>query len=185
MTATITNSKLNIQAGDLSFTFWESGDLHQALSGQTMINQLVASPIEGALNNLYLRIHRESGISFYPLLGIRSQSKVSAGQRRILWEGSADGVEYRVTFAVSPLGVWFWDVVARGEGASIDIIYGQDLGNADIGAVRSNEAYLSQYIDHTVFEDDDFGYVVCSRQNMPQSGGAFPYIQQGALTRAA
>ncbi|MDR9857243.1 cellobiose phosphorylase [Paenibacillus sp. VCA1] len=185
MTATITNSKLNIQAGDLKFTFWESGDLHQALCGGTMINQLVANPIEGALNNLYLRIHGESGISFYPLLGIRSQSKVSAGENRMIWEGEAGGVEYRVTFALSAQGVWFWDVVARGEGVSIDVIYGQDLGNADIGAVRSNEAYLSQYIDHAVFEDEDYGYVVCSRQNMPQSGGAFPYIQQGALTRAA
>jgi len=63
------------------------------------------------------------------------------------------------------------------------VIYGQDIGNADAGTVRSNEAYLSQYIDRTVFEDELNGYVVCSRQNQPQ-GGAFPYIQQGSLTKA-
>ncbi|BFH61052.1 GH36-type glycosyl hydrolase domain-containing protein [Paenibacillus azoreducens] len=184
MTATIANSKLNIQAGDLRFTFWESGDLFQAASGQTMINQLMTSPVEGSLNNIYLRIHRASGISFYPLLGIHSNSTVSAGGNRMVWEGSEESVNYRVTFALSKQGVWFWDVVTRGEGVMIDVVYGQDIGNADIGAVRSNEAYLSQYIDHSVFEDKHYGYVVCSRQNQPQSSG-FPYIQQGSLTRAA
>ncbi|MCJ8013839.1 cellobiose phosphorylase [Paenibacillus sp. KQZ6P-2] len=183
MTATITNSKINIQSDHLNFTFWESGDLYQAVSGRTMINQLMTSPLEGSLNNLYLRIHHESGISFYPLLGVHSQSTVSASSSRIVWEGSAENVEYRVTFALSSQGVWFWDVVTRGEGVTVDIIYGQDIGDADIGAVRSNEAYLSQYIDHSAFQDADYGYVVCSRQNQPQGGG-FPYIQQGSLTRA-
>ncbi|HEY4392085.1 MAG TPA: cellobiose phosphorylase [Paenibacillus sp.] len=184
MAATITDSKYSIQAGDLCFTFWESGDLHQAISGSTMINQLVTSPVEGSLNNLYLRIHSESGISFYPLLGIQSGSTVSVGRDRVVWEGAAAGVDYRVIFTLSAQGIWFWDVTARGKGVTIDIVYGQDIGNADIGAVRSNEAYLSQYIDHSVFKDGDYGYVVCSRQNMPQSGG-FPYLQQGSLTRAA
>ncbi|MCM3001918.1 cellobiose phosphorylase [Paenibacillus cellulositrophicus] len=181
---TITNSKLHVQAGDLSFTFWESGDLFQAVSGKTMINQLMSSPLDGALNNLYLRIHDDSAIRFYPLLGIRSDSRVSTGEGRIVWTGEAEGVAYSVTFALSPLGVWFWDVRATGQRLKIDVVYGQDIGDADPGAVRSNEAYLSQYIDHTVFEDKDHGYVVCSRQNQPQ-GGAFPYIQQGSLTRAA
>lgn len=183
MAATITESKYSIQSGNLCFTFWESGDLHQAVSGPTMINQLMTSPVEGSLNNLYLRIHSESGISFYPLLGIHSGSKVSAGGDRMVWEGAAAGVEYRVIFSLSAQGIWFWDVTVRGKGITIDVVYGQDIGNADIGAVRSNEAYLSQYIDHSVFEDEDYGYVVCSRQNMPQSGG-FPYLQQGSLTRA-
>lgn len=184
MTATMTNSKINLQAGDLRFTFWESGDLYQAVYGRTMINQLMTSPIEGSMNNLYLRIHQETGISFYPLLGIHSKSKVSVGSSRIVWEGDAEGIAYRVTFALSERGVWFWDVAAFGEGVKIDVIYAQDIGNADVGAVRSNEAYLSQYIDHSVYEDDKRGFVVCSRQNQPQ-GGAFPYLQQGALTGAA
>lgn len=178
------NSKFNVQAGSLNFTFWTSGDLYQALGGKTMLNQLLSSPLDGSLNNLFLRIHRESGISFYPLLGIHSGSKVSRGAKRIVWEGSVEGVEYTVTFAVTDRDVWFWDVKTRGEGVDIDVVYGQDVGDADPGAVRSNEAYLSQYIDHAVFEDQHKGYVVCSRQNQPQ-GGAFPYMQQGSLTRAA
>ena len=48
----------------------------------------------------------------------------------------------------------------------------------------ANESYLSQYIDHRVFENRELGYVVCSRQNQPQAG-AFPYLQQGSLTGAS
>ncbi|EPY14455.1 GH36-type glycosyl hydrolase domain-containing protein [Paenibacillus alvei] len=178
-----TQSKFTIQAGELRFTFWPSGDLHQAVSGQIMLNQLVTSPLDGSLNNLYLRIHDDSGIRFYPLLGIRSRSAVRVEGNQAVWEGAVEGVAYTVTFALLKEGIWFWDIAVRGEGVTVDILYGQDLGIASVGAVRSNEAYLSQYIDHAVFEDEEIGCVVCSRQNQPQ-GGVFPYMQQGALSRA-
>ncbi|MEO3946474.1 cellobiose phosphorylase [Gorillibacterium sp. CAU 1737] len=180
---TLANSKTTIQAGNLAFTFWNSGDLYLAESGRTMLNQMLTNPIDGSLNNLYLRVHQASGISYHPLVGIRSGSSFTLLDRQAVWEGQAAGLEYRVVFAPTEQDVWFWDVTVKGDGATIDLVYGQDVGLADKGAVRSNEAYLSQYIDHTVFEDAEKGYVVCSRQNMPQ-GGAFPYLQQGSLTRS-
>ncbi|MCM3783602.1 cellobiose phosphorylase [Neobacillus mesonae] len=180
---TLTNTKRCVQAGELSFTFWESGDLFQASSGTTMINQLMLSPIDGSLNNIYLRVHTENGIEALPLLGIHSGSSVHQKGRFLEWTGTARNIEYSVTFGPTDKGVWFWDVRLRGEGQKVDVIYGQDIGIADVGAVRSNEAYLSQYIDHAIFEDSEKGYVVCSRQNQPQ-GGKFPYLQQGSLTRA-
>ncbi|WP_337035237.1 GH36-type glycosyl hydrolase domain-containing protein [Paenibacillus illinoisensis] len=180
---TMTRSQINIQAGELNFTFWESGDLFQAVSGQAMINQLMTSPIDGSMNNLYLRFHDESSIRYVPMLGIHSESQVHQDGDRLVWVGNAEGVTYQVVFAPTAQGVWFWDVTVNGHGEKVDVIYGQDIGIADPGAVRSNEAYLSQYIDHAVFEDDGWGYVVASRQNQPQ-GGVFPYVQQGSLTRA-
>ncbi|WP_054956817.1 GH36-type glycosyl hydrolase domain-containing protein [Paenibacillus dakarensis] len=178
---TITQDQFNIQAGNLRFTFWPSGDLFQAVSGNTMINQLISNPLDGSLNNLYLRVHDESGIRHFPLLGIHSASTVSHGDNMIQWTGKVQGIKYTVKFTVTSGDIWFWDVLAEGHGAVIDLIYGQDIGIADIGAVRSNEAYLSQYIDHRAFQDQELGYVVCSRQNQPQ-GGSFPYLQQGAIT---
>lgn len=184
MTITTPSNKIRIQAGSLAFSFWNSGDLFLAESGRTMLNQFMASPIDGSLNNLYLRVHGGEGIAYYPLIGIRSNSRFSYGADYAVWEGEAAGIGYRVLFAPTEHNVWFWEVTVQGSGKRIDVIYGQDVGLADGGAVRSNEAYLSQYIDHTVFEDADKGFVVCSRQNQPQ-GGAFPYLQQGSLTRAA
>jgi len=179
----IFDSKIYLEEGPLRFTFLNSGDLYEAThSGHTMINQLLANPIDGSLNNLYLRRHSESGIEAVPLLGVHSASRMRRSANALTWEGAAWGVSYRVDFHLAEQGIWFWDVKLDGAGVDIDVIYGQDIGIADKGAVRSNEAYLSQYIGHSVFEDPAKGYVLCSRQNQPQHGGKFPYLQQGSLT---
>jgi len=185
VTAThVTNDgKVVLQTGELTFSFLPSGDLYQATYGSTMINQLLSNPIDGALSNLFLRIHTDSGIEAVPMLGIHSRSVVTYADNQMLWEGRFKGVDYKVWFIPTDAGAWFWDVELQGNGVEADVVYGQDIGIAHPGAVRSNEAYLSQYIDHAVFQQEDRGYVVCSRQNQPQ-GGAFPYLQQGTLTSA-
>ncbi|MGG3280780.1 GH36-type glycosyl hydrolase domain-containing protein [Paenibacillus solani] len=180
----VTNDgKVVLQTGELTFSFLPSGDLYQATYSTTMINQLLSNPIDGALSNLFLRIHTGSGIEAVPMLGVHSGSVVTYADNRMLWEGRFKGVDYKVRFTPTDVGAWFWDVELQGKGIEADVVYGQDIGIAHPGAVRSNEAYLSQYIDHAVFQQEDRGYVVCSRQNQPQ-GGAFPYLQQGALTSA-
>lgn len=182
MTTTM-NTNIRINDGKLSFTFTNSGDLFQVLHERTMINQLLPNVVDGSLSNLYLRVHQNGIIKAIPLLGIHSSSTVSKAGNRLIWEGSIENINYKVIFTPTAEGTWFWDVKLKGQDADVDLVYGQDVGIADIGAVRSNEAYLSQYIDHAVFEDDSKGYVVCSRQNQPQ-GGEFPYLQQGSLTKA-
>lgn len=248
MKAAAMQDKISLQKGGLQFSFHPSGDLYKATAadGQTMINQMLASPLDGALNNIYARLHLADGIQAYPLLGTKSASRFCRDRDRLIWRGEikaeragggfAGAVSYEVIFTLAGQGVWFWDVKLDGSqacslaekeraGASeaafaaadaergghggrgqaqadlqgglglslnalngspliADIVYGQDVGIAAPGAVRSNEAYLSQYIDHAVFEDDARGFVVCSRQNQPQSG-RFPYLQQGSLTKAA
>lgn len=180
----MTQSKFTIQANDVSFTFLNSGDVYEIANKSTMINQWLSNPIDGSMNNLFLRIHGENGIQFYPLLGSKSESKVSHSNNQVFYQGEAAGLQYQVTFTLAEDGIWFWDVKVKGSNAVIDIVYGQDMGLADKGAVRTNEAYMSQYIDHNVFDDAEKGYVVCSRQNQPMSGGCFPYVQQGSLTNA-
>jgi 1,2-beta-oligoglucan phosphorylase len=180
----MTQSKFTIQANDLSFTFLNSGDLYEVANKSTMINQWLSNEIDGSMNNLFLRIHGENEIEFYPLLGSKSASTVSHTEHQVFWKGEAHSLKYQVTFSLADGGVWFWDVEVEGSGTEIDVIYGQDMGLADKGAVRTNEAYMSQYIDHNAFNDAEKGYVVCSRQNQPMSGGCFPYIQQGSLTKS-
>jgi len=82
--------------------------------------------------------------------------------------------------------VWYWTISVRNTGRAarcVDLLYGQDLGLAGAGALRSNEAYTSHYIDHRVEQDPALGPVVLSRQNQPQNG-AFPWTMQGCLTGA-
>lgn len=176
------SSDFQIKSNNLAFTFMNSGDIREILMNRTMINQWIANPLDGSMNNLYIRIHNESGMNIMPLLGIQSNSEISYTENKVVYNGTFESLRYRVTFTLTPMNIWFWDVQVEGQGEVIDIIYGQDIGLADVGAVRSNEAYLSQYIDHAMFEDAEKGYVVCSRQNMPQSG-SFPYMQQGSLNK--
>ena len=52
--------------------------------------------------------------------------------------------------------MWFWSVSltnASRRPMSLDAILAQDLGIAEEAAVRTNELYTSQYIDHTVLQD--------------------------------
>lgn len=172
-----------IQAGNITFNFMNSGDIRDIQCGNTMLNQVISNSIDGSMNNIYVRMHHDNGITVVPMLGIQSTSRVSFGEARVMWEGEAESLSYKVVFTLLPTNVWFWDVTvqtAEGKAVTVDIIYAQDMGLADRGAVRTNEAYMSQYIDHKVFNDAARGYVVCSRQNQPQSTG-FPYMQQGTL----
>ncbi|ARI76370.1 GH36-type glycosyl hydrolase domain-containing protein [Halobacillus mangrovi] len=170
-------------AGEYSFTFLNSGDIAEISYQSLMLNQLISNPVDGSLNNLYLRVHQEDGIHAYPLLGVNSTSEVAFGQRQMTWTGKIENLSYQVVFHLTDQGIWFWEVNVEGNDQEVDVIYGQDLGLAEKGALRNNEAYISQYIDHRIFKDDAKGYVVCSRQNQGQSTG-FPYLQQGALTRS-
>lgn len=172
-----------VQADGLTFTFLSSGDLREIGYEGLMVNQVMSNPLDGSMNNLYVRVRKEGEYVFAPLLGIQSNSQVSASGRQVVWSGETLGIAYRVTFTLMPGLIWFWDVRLSGDGVEADLVYGQDVGLADKGAVRTNEAYMSQYLGHTVFKTEDRGYAVCSRQNQPMSTG-FPYLQQGSLTGA-
>lgn len=180
----MSNQLIQIEAGKLQFSFLPSGDLYQISSKEILINQILSNQIDGSLNNLYLRKHEENGkISFTPLLGTHSNSTMHVAKSMITWKGIFDSIHYEVTFRLSQKGIWFWEINVEGSNAVVDVIYGQDIGLANIHAVRSNEAYTSQYIDHSVYEDNNYGFVICSRQNQPQEN-QFPYLQQGCLTHA-
>lgn len=191
---TAAGSKLMLSKDGLTFTFLPSGDLYQADGGMMMINQLRSNSVDGSPGNLYARLHLPKGIQVFPLLGVKSGSRFRQEENRLVWQGVitagpqtpglSSELRYQVLFTLSGSGVWFWDVTFEGSGVLLDVIYSQDVGIAAPAAVTSNEAYLSQYIDHAVFEEKTLGYVVCSRQNQPQAG-KFPYLQQGVLTGAA
>lgn len=160
--------------------FLDSGELYTLTHDEIMINQLYGTPLDGSVTQLYLRIKDQHPYTIIPLIGTTSPSTFSTGETSFHWSGEAEGVTYRVTFALGEEETWFWTVDLSGDGQSVDLILGQDLGNASKGAVRSNEAYMSQYVDHVVTKQNDH-ITVTSRQNQPQDG-QFPVVELGALT---
>ncbi len=179
---------IRYQCGNSIYSFLSTGDIYRFESGPIMINGFTGTKKEGSANNIWLRIYREdsseNGIAYYPLLGIRSASRLIQDSNCLKYYGEIHKISYEVTFIPST-SAWFWEVnlTPAEDARTVDLIYGQDLGMADKTSLLDNELYTAQYLGHTVLKDT-YGYHICSRQNLAQSTG-FPYIHQGILNAGA
>jgi cellobiose phosphorylase len=148
-----------------------------------MLNLFLGNEVEGGPTNLYLRRHGEA-IETVPLLGPRSPAAMSCDARGLRASGVWQGIRFGVSLVLADADpAWFWHVEVENLSngvATLDLIYTQDLALADYGAVRLNEYYVSQYLDHTPLSHPERGVVVASRQNQSM-GGRHPWCVVGAL----
>ncbi len=96
------------------------------------------------------------------------------GRAALVGTGSWQGVSYRITLTLAQdAAAWFWHVELENSGSSavqLDLTYAQDLALASYGAVRLNEFYVSQYLDHTPLNHPTRGLMTASRQNQAVNG---------------
>lgn len=180
-------AELRNEAG-LAVELLANGSVFAIRHGEVLVNQVLGSPVEGSIANVYIRRRRRDGISSYPLIGPAAPSRFGASSAGAAWRGSVEGLDYSCTLRLGPQQpVWFWTLTLAnrsGRRLSLDAVLVQDIGIANEAAVRSSELYTSQYIDHTILEHEDLGFLICSRQNLPQ-GEAFPWVMHGCLDGAA
>lgn len=167
----------SISKGDLEVSFVATGDIHTIKHGNIFLNQLIGQEIDSALSNIYLRVFENNEISFFSLIGKSAHARFFLGNSQAKWLGRVADVNYEVTLKLD-CDRWFWEVSLDGLNKTVDLVYVNDIGLADGGALRSNEAYNAQYINHQVF--DEKGYKIFSRQNQEQSTG-FPTLETGAF----
>src|SRR3984885_2227646 len=131
----------------------------------------VGNELEGGPTNLYLRRHAET-MQWTPLLGPRSGSHFHADPASGLPVGTGtwSGIHYSIALVLAgDLPAWFWHVRLENTSPTpqlLDLTYAQDIALAPYGAVRMNEYYVSQYIDHTPLRHAAHGLAVASRQNL-------------------
>lgn len=165
---------------------WDGGGgMLRMERGGVMVNLFEGNGAEGGVANVYLRRTGEGG-GVFALSGPASGAAHRFGRRGMEACGACGGLETRVRweFAEGAMA-WFWHVEIRntGDGTEVcDLVLVQDTGLADRWAVRLNEYYVSQYIDHTPLEHPLVGWVVASRQNQPM-GGKHPWLLTGSLGR--
>ncbi|MGF1688477.1 cellobiose phosphorylase [Photobacterium japonica] len=157
----------------------------RAMYSDSLMMSLFETPVgEQAIANLFLRIADNEGYSVTPLLFFNNEIETFLlADGTLCWRTQTAQFDATVRVHVSE-NAYFYDVAVTNkapDALQIDVIYGQDLAMADAGAVKTNEAYCCQYLDHQVFLLAETGYVVCSRQNLPQSSGN-PAIQLGAFS---
>jgi len=175
---------LELASGDASAKFTISlAPTRLDVAGLSMI-LYPASRFEAGLTGLYLR-PRESGVPPVPLIGPGSRGATSLTGDVIERRGHHGHLEWRVEFSFGPDGHdWRWQVEmhnASGTAVACDLVMTHDFALAPYGAVRTNEYYVSQYLDLSVVTDPDFGNAVAVRQNMP--GGRQPWAVLGSLGR--
>ncbi|MET4696800.1 GH36-type glycosyl hydrolase domain-containing protein [Endozoicomonas lisbonensis] len=172
--------------GQLTLSYDERNVLKTIMAGPVMLGQHETPEFEQAVSNVYLRVKSGEAISVTPLVFFGPETetfRTNAGE--VVWQTTNDLFRARVIATLAKdqsIAFVTADVEnLSGEAMTFDVIFGQDVALADAGAVKTNEAYASQYLDHEVFQLEGAGYTVCSRQNLPGSTGN-PCSQVGSLS---
>ena len=165
-----------------------SGAVRRLDCGPTTLNLFIGNEVECGPANLFLR-RRTGSPDGVPLLGPGSPTRFGAAAGgRLTGHGAWQGIDYDISLVLAEeASVWFWHVHLRNTSPAaqeLDLTYAQDVGLAAYGAVRMNEYYVSQYIDHTPLSDPQRGALIASRQNQA-ADGRYPWCLIGSLRRAA
>ncbi len=158
------------------------------LDSGLLLNLFPGNELEGGPANVWLR-RRDVGGDWRvtPLLGPLSPLGVHAGdgtfEMRGEWDGLALWLQLRLA-ADEPVLFWHLQVANTGDTpAEIEPVLVQDVGLADYGAVRTNEFYVSHYIDLQPLQHATHGVLLAARQNQVQRG-QHPWLLAGSLRRA-
>ncbi|MEO7337433.1 MAG: hypothetical protein ABIV63_12710, partial [Caldimonas sp.] len=172
----------------LRAVFHEHGALQTLAFDDIVVNLFVGNALEGGPANVILRRHG-AAIEHVLLLGPQSPTRWrgAAEGRGLDGAGEWQGLRYRIAFRLAAdAPAWFWHVHVENTGpapARLDLMLLQDLALAPYAAVRMNEYYVSQYIDHTPLAHAERGTVLAARQNQAV-GTRTPWCAIGSLNRA-
>ena len=160
-----------------------NGSIRRMDHQDIILNMYLGSDIEGGPTNLYLRRHG-TVIESTPLLGPHSPGAIEFDDVEMIVRGEWECLRFALSFVLAESApAWFWHLRIENVGTmpvSVDLVYAQDLALAHYGAVRTNEYYVSQYVDYTPLVDAQRGVVLAVRQNLAM-GDRHPWALVGAL----
>ncbi len=177
------NTNLNLKTiknKGLEFNFLESGDIYQIKYQDNQINMLRGNLIDGQLSNIYLRVYHNDKIkSVFPLIGLKGKTSYHIDKNKIIYQGKILNSDYQVVLSIYD-NIYYYDVLVNKttDFDKYDLVFTQDVGINNIGAVLQSEAYNAQYLDHKVFLNN-LGYTIRSKQNQ----GVNQILQIGSLNK--
>ncbi|MES2476988.1 MAG: hypothetical protein V4640_14485 [Verrucomicrobiota bacterium] len=170
-------------ASGMSAELNANGSIRRMDCGDIMLNVFLGNEAEGGPTNIHLRRHGES-MDRIPLLGPGSEATYQTCENGMVAIGNWGDIAFRVRLVLAESAkAWFWHVELENTGTeaiTCDLIHTQDIGIAHYGAMRLNEFYVSQYVDHALLEHPQIGVAVASRQNQAM-GGRCPWTVIGSL----
>ena len=166
----------------LRAVFTDEGCLARLDASDTSLLMYPAGAHEAGPANLYLRLLDGDQAAWVPLLGPSSTSVVTWGEHGPVATGEWQGLRYAAGFRLAEgAPAWFWHVSVentRSTEVVVDVVLAHDPGLAPYEAIRTNEFYVSQYLDLTPVTTQH-GTAVAVRQNMP--GRSVPWLLVGSL----
>ncbi|MBP6901578.1 MAG: hypothetical protein KBC73_15900 [Burkholderiaceae bacterium] len=178
------------------------GGLQRISAAGVSVTLFPGHEAEAPAANLWLRHHRSGGCDLLPLLGpgaLLAPLAQDLGQPATLaWAGRWQDVQLRLQLQAADLdggpdgedhgaSAWYWHLqLQRDAGDSLeplllDLVLVQDVALAAYGAIRTNEFYVSHYLDLSPLSHPACGRVVAVRQNLTQAGGRHPWSVAGSL----
>lgn len=169
----------------LRMDFHANGSPRRIGCGDAMINLFLGSGVEAGPGGIFLRALGAEPAAI-ALVGPENPPAPGADGLSLSAVGEWAGLAFKVRLVLADSApAWFWHVEVENVGAepaTCDLIYAQDVALAHEGAVRLNEFYVGQYVDHAPLSHPARGRVVASRQNQ-SVGGRFPWLLVGSLGR--
>ncbi len=172
----------------LAFEFTRHGSVRRMAWQDLCINLWSGNELDGGPDLLVLRqLHADGSVAWTPLLGPRSPSRVSATPLGLVAQGRWGTLAYTLHLVLSSTApAWFWHIELHNTGphtCQVDVLHGQDVSLSPWGALRTNEFYVSHYLDHTPLAHPRVGTVLATRQNLAVAGRN-PWLLTGALGRS-
>ncbi len=162
-----------------------NGSIRRIRHRGVLRNLFLGNEVEGGPANIYLR-RLDGRSAAIGLLGPRKDTVVQCDDRGMTIEGEWRDIRFSLSFLLArSAAAWFWRLALENRGdraQTLNLFYVQDLALADYGAVRSNEFYVSQYVNHSPLSHPERGAVVASRQNQIV-GGRNQWCIIGSLER--
>lgn len=169
----------------ISIEFNANGSIRRLDHGDIMINLFLGNEMDGGLANIHLR-RLGDVVETIPLLGPGSPASYQTDERGLFACGKFGDIAFSLRLVIAESATaWFWHVELENKGGSTvtcDLIHTQDIALAHYGAIRLNEFYVGQYVDHTPLNHPTQGSAVASRQNQSM-GGRCPWTVTGSLGR--
>jgi cellobiose phosphorylase len=158
----------------LSFGFMENGAVRSIEVDPIRINLKAATPFSRSGSNIYLR-KSANHFEFTALLGPESNSRFKIEEDLFIAEGNWGGLVYICVLQLSKSSLsWEWNIKITNEAdepIELDLFYMQDVGLKQITEGLLNEYYVSQYLERRILADNNYGSVICCRQNMKETIG--------------
>jgi cellobiose phosphorylase len=162
-----------------------NGSLRRMEHGDIVLSLFPGTEMEGGAANIYLRSLGPE-IAWTPLLGPHSPLAFHFDARGVRASGDWQGLGVVLSLVLAAAApAWFWHVTIDNRGCAavaVDLLYAQDVALALYGAIRMNEYYVSQYVDHTPLAHPARGCALAVRQNLAM-GGRQPWAVIGSLRR--